>query len=126
VTTFSTGEVWTVYKISREKFARIKQKLLALDVLKETEPVARQVGDPKQKTSSWSGGIVYIDLPYEAWYYVPPRYERTLKQGIKMEPHRAGFGFRYDQELNANVIDINFDDPKTISTYRFVTLVEGD
>jgi len=108
VTTFNNGEVWTVYKISREKFARIKQKLLALDVLKETEPVARQVRDPKQKTISWSGGINYIDLPYEAWYYVPPGYERTRKYGIKMQPHRAGFGFRYDAELNANVIDINF------------------
>jgi len=126
VPTFNNGEVWTVYKISREKFARIKQKLLALDVLKETEPVARQVRDPKQKTISWRGGIDYIDLPYEAWYYVPPRYERTRKQGIKMQSHRAGFGFRYDQELKANVIDINFKDPKTISTYDFVTLVEGD
>jgi len=125
VPTFDNGEVWTVYKISREKFARIKQKLLALDVLKEAEPVTRQVGDPKQQASSWSG-IHYIDIPYDAWYYVPPRYERTRKQGIKMQSHRAGFGFRYDQELNAQVIDINFDDPKTISKYRFVTLVEGD
>jgi len=118
--------VCTVYKISREKFSRIKKKLLALDVLKETEPVARQVGDPKQKTTSWSGGIHYIDLPYEACYYVPPRYERTRHYTFAGKAHRIGFGFRYDQELNANVIDINFKDPKTISTYDFVTLVEGD
>jgi len=118
------AEAWIVYKIPREKFARIKQKLLALDVLKEIEPVTRKVGSPTQKPSSWSGGIYYIDIPYDAWYYAPPGYERTYR--LHGHSYRAGFGFRYDQELNANVMDINFDDPKTMSQYNFVTLVEGD
>jgi|GEM_PF-1019519 len=119
----SPGVSWYVYKIPRDKFARIKQKLLALDVLKETEPVVRKMPDFTQEASFWRGRPS-IDIPYEAWYYAPPRYQRSYRR--YGHSYRAGFGFRYDQELNANVIDINFDDPKTISTYRFVTLVEGD
>jgi len=97
---------------------------LALDVLKETEPVTRKVAVPAQKSSFWSARIDYIDIAYDTWYYAPPKYERTYRR--YSHSYRAGFGFRYDQELKANVIDINFEDPKTISTYRFVTLVEGD
>jgi len=97
---------------------------LALDVLKETETVTRKVANPEQKPSFWSAHIDYIDILYEAWYYASPIYERIYERNNYS--YSAGFGFRYDQELNAQVIDIDFDDPKTISKYHFVTLVEGN
>jgi len=105
-------EIWYVYKIPHEKFARIKQKLLMLDVLKETDQVTRRMVDYRQNIRP------RIDVPYEAWYHVPPRYLRRAYGTI-------GFGFRYDEALNARVIDINFD-PETIPGYKFITLVEGD
>jgi len=83
-----------------------------LDVLKEPRQVTRRMVDYRQNLRP------HVDVPYDVWYYVPPRYRRILYGTI-------GFGFRYDQELNARVIDINFDSEAALD-YKFITLVEGD
>jgi len=116
--------VWHVYKIPHEKFSRIKQKLLMLDVVKETEAVIRYFPDIQKKSSFWND-VSYIPLPYEEWYYIPPEHQRFRKNQMDSEIHRIGFGFRYDSELNAHVMDINFSLSGELG-YTFITLVDGD
>jgi len=113
-------EVWYVYKIPSGKFSRIEQDLMKLDLLKETEPLTRRLKDYSQGSSS-----SYIEVPYDAWYYVPPYYKRQRKDEFAPGVYRVGIGFRYDQDLKAHVMDIYFD-PDTASGYKFITLVEGD
>jgi len=96
-------------------------------VLKEKEAVTRWFPNFTYKFSYFfrQDPPSSIAIPYEAWYYIPPRYRRFRTHVMSTTAHRVGFGFRYDKDLNARVMDINFDSD-TASGYRFFTLVEGD
>jgi len=121
--TITQNQKWNQFRISKEKFARIKERILGLDLLKESEPVRKAYKDRN-------------DVFYDAWYYVPPYYKRStevarripaeeVKHGriptVYPESVRAGVGFYYNKELNAPAIDINIH-----LSFGPLTLIEGD